>query len=180
MKKCNKCGEVLPLHMFNKKKDTKDKLAPWCKECARKNNKVYRDKNKEKIRKKNKAYYKENKEEIIENNKAYREENKEEMKKKAKVYYEENKEEKREKAKAYYEENKEEMIEKGRVYYRENKEEMREKGRERVLKLPDYYVRMCLKSQGIDASLITPELIELKRAILKVTRIIKQKESKNI
>ena len=134
MKKCTKCGEVLPLHMFGKNKRTKDKLRIWCKECVRKNNKAYRDKNKE------------------------------ELKKKAKVYRDKNKEERRKKNKAYYKENKEEALE-----YR----------RERVLKLTDSYIRGLLNSQGIDESLITPEIIELKRAATKVKRIIKQKSCKN-
>ena len=159
MKKCNKCGEVLPLHMF-----CKDKLKPLSKECKRKYNKVYRDKNKEKINEKNRAYYKENKEEL---------------KKKAKVYRDKNKEKLEKKAKVYYEENKEELNERRKTYYKENKEESLEYQRGRVLKLPDSYIRQILNSQGIDASLITPELIELKRAILKVKRIIKEKSCKN-
>ena len=120
MKKCTKCGEVLPLHMFCKNKATKDKLSTLCKEC---------------VRKKNKTYYKKNKEEINEYKKAYRD---------------------------------------------KNKEKASEYRRERFLKLPDSYIRQLLNNQGIDKSLITPEIMELKRATIKVTRIIKQKESKNI
>jgi len=150
MKKCNKCGEVLPLHMFGKNKRTKDNLKVWCKTCSKKYNK---------------AYY---------------EENKEEKKKRDKAYCEENKEEIRNKKKTYYKENKEEINENAKVYYRENKEERGEYQRRRVLKLPDSYIRKLLNNQGIDESLITPEIMELKRATIKVTRIIKQKESKNI
>lgn len=135
MKKCNKCGEVLPLHMFCKNKATKDKLNNVCKTCSKKYDKAYYEENKEGINKKKKVYYRENKEEI---------------KKKVKAYSDKNKEK--------------------RLDYQ----------RERILKLPDSYVRQLLNNQGIDESLITPEIMELKRAVLKVKRIIKQKESKNI
>lgn len=135
MKKCTKCGEVLPLHMFCKNKATKDKLSTLCKECVRKNNKAYYENNQEEINEKNKTYYKKNKEEINEYKKAYRD---------------------------------------------KNKEKASEYRRERFLKLPDSYIRQLLNNQGIDKSLITPEIMELKRATIKVTRIIKQKESKNI
>ena len=180
MKKCNKCGEVLPLHMFGKNKRTKDNLKVWCKTCSKKYNKAYYEENKEKKKKTHKAYYEENKEEIKKKQKAYYEENKEEKKKRDKAYCEENKEEIRNKKKTYYKENKEEINENAKVYYRENKEERGEYQRRRVLKLPDSYIRKLLNNQGIDESLITPEIMEHKRATIKVTRIIKQKESKNI
>ena len=165
MKKCNKCGEALPLHMFGKDKNAKDNLQVWCKTCSKKYSK---------------AYYRENKEEMKKYKKAYYEENKEEVKKYNKTYYENNQEEINKKSKAYYEENKEEMKKYNKTYYENNQEERGEYQRTRVLKLPDSYIRRLLNKQGIDESLITPEIMELKRAVVKVTRIIKQKESKNI
>ena len=165
MKKCTKCGEVLPLHMFCKNKATKDKLNTLCKECVRKNNKAYYENNQEEINEKNKTYYKKNKEEL---------------KKWYKTYYKKNKEEIKEKNKTYYKKNKEEINEYKKAYRDKNKEKASEYRRERFLKLPDSYIRQLLNNQGIDKSLITPEIMELKRATIKVTRIIKQKESKNI
>lgn len=39
MKKCNKCKESLPLMYFHKRKDTKDGLNGFCKECRKEENK---------------------------------------------------------------------------------------------------------------------------------------------
>ena len=43
MKKCTKCGRILPLSEFGKHRLTKDGLACRCKECARKHAKEYRE-----------------------------------------------------------------------------------------------------------------------------------------
>lgn len=50
MKKCNKCGELLPLSMFTKNVSSKDGLSYYCKDCDKAIKKIYVSKNIEKIR----------------------------------------------------------------------------------------------------------------------------------
>ena len=116
-KKCKKCGKWLVANKvnFGKRKDSKDGLNYWCKECKNTYWKKYHEENKEKEKKRHKNYREENKEKLTEYRKKHREENKEYMKK----YYEEHKEEARE----YYEEHKEKLTEYRKKYREEHKEE---------------------------------------------------------
>jgi len=72
---CTQCKKELSLDSFSKSKGSKDGLYPWCKECVKENNRIYRlehkveiqkyrEKNKEKASKEHKIYYIEHKEEI--------------------------------------------------------------------------------------------------------------------
>ena len=94
--------------------------------------------------------------------KAYREQNKEKISERGRVYREQNKD----KLKAYYEQNKDKL----KVYREQNKEKMRAFNKERVEKLHDGYIAFIL---GIHLQECPPELIELKRAHLKLIREIR-------
>jgi hypothetical protein len=95
MKECSKCKEKKDLSFFTKLKKSKDGLSYWCKECRKKSQYKWLQKNKEKI----KAYNKKNKEKI----KAYR-----------KKYYEKNKEKMKENAARWHKNNPEKVKEKNR------------------------------------------------------------------
>ena len=78
MKKCSKCGRWKVFNNINFSKDKKSKygLRCYCKECQRKADKEYANKNKDKIKERNKEYYEQKKDKIKEYNKKYYEQNK--------------------------------------------------------------------------------------------------------
>ena len=136
---CNNCKIEKPKTDFRVLKD--GRLYSYCKECKRKQDKEYRDKNKEKVRKSLKKWREENKERKYLMDKEYREKNKDLIKEKKKKYREENKERLRERDKLYYEKNKakfkkyreenEDKIKREAKKYREeNKEYFKKKSRE--------------------------------------------------
>ncbi len=147
MKKCSKCGEFKAPHMFYKDKTKKDLLSNWCKKCKKEYRAIYHEKNKERISQTNKKYKEKNKERISQTNKKYKEKNKEKEKRYIQKYTE------------------------------ENKEALILKDRKRIEMMSNYYIVKTLRQQGIPKDQIAPELIELKRAILKVKRAIKQKQA---
>ena len=62
MKTCTCCGVEKPKTEFNKKKQKKDGLSPWCKPCASAKTREYYKENKDKVSKYSSAYYFKNKE----------------------------------------------------------------------------------------------------------------------
>ncbi len=62
MKTCTCCGLEKPFSDFNKKKQKKDGLSPWCKSCASSKTREYYSKNKDKVSKASSIYYFKNKE----------------------------------------------------------------------------------------------------------------------
>ena len=119
-------------------------------------NKAYREANKEKLAEYNKTY-----------NKAYREANKEKIAAQKKAYYEANKEKLAEynktHNKTYREANKEKIAAKNKAWYYTNKE-----------KLSDVYVKFMISRQfNLPNELIPDELIELKRATVKLKRALR-------
>ena len=62
MKTCTCCGLEKALTEFNKKKQKKDGLSPWCKKCASEKTRNYYQKNKEKVSNSSSARYFKNKE----------------------------------------------------------------------------------------------------------------------
>ena len=78
MKKCSKCGRWKVFNNINFSKDKKSKygLRCYCKECQRKADKEYANKNKDKIKERNKKYYEQNKDKIKEYHKKCYEQNK--------------------------------------------------------------------------------------------------------
>jgi len=91
-----------------------------------------------------------------------------------KKYREENKEMNAEHQKKYREENKEMLAERQKKYYEENKEVIAGYSKKRNELLPDLFVKARIKIQyKCDNEDITPEMIEIKRAQIKLKRMIK-------
>lgn len=68
-----------------------------------------------------------------------------------------------------------------KAYYRKNQEEQREiqrlKYKINSIKLTDAYIVKLLRTDDYPMSAITPELIDIKRAIVKITRKIRKKNA---
>jgi hypothetical protein len=126
-KKC-KCWR-LPEEFLN----AKGRKLKTCAVC-RKNDRKWRENNKEKEKERKKKYREENKEKIRERKKKWRENNKEKVREIEKKYYEKNKEKK----KKYYHENKERFkdskYKRAKKYREENKEKVREQDKKKSKK----------------------------------------------
>jgi hypothetical protein len=96
MKICIRCQQELDKSQFSKDKKQQDNLNTWCKDCAKKYNKDYYIKNKEKLKKYAKNYTKNNKIAISNNKKEYYENNKDNKKKYDKEYNKTHKKERNE------------------------------------------------------------------------------------
>lgn len=151
VKICSHCGIEKDVKFFSNHKGNKDGLNSWCKECCSKNDKKYREMNKQKLKEQRKEYYEKNKDKFAERSKEYRENNKELIKSDKKNYYKKNKEKISEKSKEYCENNKEKNNERSKEYYQlnkqkrneyikkyreNNKEKLKEKNKDRV---KEYY-----------------------------------------
>ncbi len=88
LKRCSGCGENKDKNTFHKNKKRKDGLQPFCKECAEKYDKEYREKNKEKKRAYRREYYIKNQKQERANEKKYRLKNKDQIKAYQKKYRE--------------------------------------------------------------------------------------------
>lgn len=84
-KKCNKCGRVLKLYLFNKNSSGKLYCTGHCKECQR--NTAKKSYKKTKAKRNYKKYYEEHKDEKRERARQYYEENKEDILTKQKDYH---------------------------------------------------------------------------------------------
>ena len=140
-KVCSKCNTEKDVTEFQGRR----KVCKTCKTCREKKereNKIYREKNKEILRLKKKVWYKNNKELLQEKNKDYYQKNKVEVKGRVKKWYENNKERSKEyhteyrknnphirkkSNQKYYENNKELLQERNKIYREKNKE--KENGR---------------------------------------------------
>lgn len=154
--------------------------------------KVYREENKERISEKKKEYALNNKDKILQHGREYREAHKEEIKLRKQSYYYANWDRIRLGRKEYYEANKQEILSKQIVFYNDNRERIllqhkdyRDRNKDALnlqkrlsyQKLPDYIFISELKNQGFDTKDITPDLIELKRAIRKLNKLINSHEN---
>ena len=74
-KRCSKCGRVLPLADFNKRKSSKDGLQYYCKDCQKAMHAEWHDHNKEKKAAYDAEYYQSNKEKIAAYNAEWRAKN---------------------------------------------------------------------------------------------------------
>ena len=144
-KKCTKCGEVKSLSAFSKDKSRKSGYHYTCKCCEKDYIKVYC--------------------------KAYSYVNKEKIKNRLKVYYEANKDEIKSIQKTYKKVNKDKIKDYKKNYYEANKDKLNAHAMDKVKQLSDGYIAKKLR---IPLSDCPPELIELKRAQLKLIRAIKQ------
>ena len=110
-KKCTKCGEILHVSKFYKKKDCKYGVCSYCKKCNKKRNKEWREESgyEKKRYEENKEYYKVKNSKYYDNNKEYFEE-----------YYNENKEHLGELRKERYQKNKDKELEQSKIYHKNN------------------------------------------------------------
>lgn len=173
-------------------------------EQSRSYSKSYRELYRDKINAKSRDYYKRNIEICREKNRKryqdnseyhqeYRDAHKAEIHLYNLAYYEKNKEKITQQTKDYRNKNLDKVLIREREYYHKHKEEQRPKRQEyrklnrayinadsvkRIARLDDYYVRTLLKTKnGFKTEEITPELIELKRATVKLKRLIKSYEN---
>ena len=180
-KKCTKCGKVKRLDEFYNQKDGKYGKMSICKTCGIIIRKKYYKTHKNSIIKRQKEWYKKNKERIKDkcnHNTEYR-------KNYNKEYVKKNKD----KIKKYQKEYKEKMKKilncKARVYRRKNikKFNKRTKLSKRIYreKLHNCYIRSLFADSNkypIERKYITQKLIEIKRRIIIIKRLIKQKRQK--
>ena len=122
-----------------------------------------------------KQYREKNKEILDENKKQYREKNKENILIRRREIYLKDKEKIKQQQKVYREKNKESIYKKIREWQLNNPEKVRAssnlKSKKRIKELKNDYVVKTLVSQGFPKESITPELIEVKRIILKTKRL---------
>lgn len=141
---CTKCNKQLTADKTNFRSSSKGKLGlgSSCKDCEKKQSKLYRENNKKKLAEYNKKYYEENHERCLtvrsewrNNNseyfKQYRNEHKEISKAYAENYYDENKEELNQYKNSWYIKNKDRIIIMRRVYKRNNRDKAQTWGNKR-------------------------------------------------
>lgn len=127
LKKCSKCGEILPVEEFSKNKATKDGLQNKCKKCSKK----YYQENKENFNEYRKKYQQENKEQIKERQKKYKQENKEKIKEYNKEYNKKYYQENKEYHKEWYKTNNKRIKEIKKEWFQNNKERINKKRKKR-------------------------------------------------
>ena len=119
-KKCSKCGEILHVSRFYKRKTGKYGVISECKICYKDRNKNYNDNHKEKIKEIHKKWNEKNPNFNKEYGKKWREDNKEYTKNYNKDYNIKHKEERKEYNKNYYEKHKEEIKYNNNEYRKNN------------------------------------------------------------
>lgn len=97
-------------------------------------------------------------------------------------YYYDNKEEiinkQKEYSKIYQKENKESVNKKSNQWRKKNIEKWRQIKKDQVEKLNNNYARRSLVKKGWPKEVITEDLIELNKSIIKIKRYVKSKTSK--
>ena len=124
-KRCSKCGRVLPLSEFYKRKSSKDGLYSYCKQCKKAMNAEYRQANKEALAQKKAIYNATHKEAIAQKKAEYRQANKEAIAQKQAEYRANNKEAIAQKQAEYRANNKEALAQKKAIYNATHKEEIK-------------------------------------------------------
>lgn len=149
MKTCTKCGETKPFAEYYKSRLGKHGLASQCKSCKDKQSRAHRETNA--------AHYAEG------------------AKKRAAAHRKEHPEYMRE----YRRINREKLLAQGLARYRTHLAPLqKERYRASVETLADSYVRTLIQQgSSLPSTAIPFELIELKRAELKLKRLIKSKEN---
>jgi len=164
--KCYHCGETKPLYDFYLRPNGK----PYkpCKKCKNLLSAKYVEANSAKVADRQSKYRKENIEKLTKYKKEYREKNIDRIRQQC-----------TEGKKKYYSNNIDLMRKKSKEYRdSENVKISRQKWRrDGIDNLADWYVKDVIRQQtGIENAIITIEMIEAKRAILKAKRIIKEHE----
>ena len=138
------CGRELPAttEYFYKNSVQRNGLSPRCKVCLNRQNKKYRQENKEKIKKQKQKYTQENKDEIASYKREWNQENKDRLSKLKRQWKDDNKGKLQDYYKQYELDNKEHLQTYRKEYYENNKEQyFNRANKRRAQKLnqtPDY------------------------------------------
>ena len=143
-KQCSKCGKTKGVDEFGKDKYMKDGRKSFCKDCRNAYTKAWRKVNPEKVRAAMKKWYKANPEKAKANTRDWQKANPE-------------------KTKAFK-----------NSWQKANPEKKKASNAKAIQNLPDCYVKGKLKNQGYPPEMISPELIEVKRTIIKIKRACKK------
>ena len=158
-KRCSKCGKEKELDKFPiYNRNNKCHLKSYCKECAVKMTKEWRNANPERVKELKNKWYKENPEKVRE------------MKNK---WVSDNREKSRAIKHKWERANIEKVKIKNEKWKRDNPDKVNAARKKRRLKCVDSYIRDILIEHGFPKDQITPEIIELKRMIIKTKRKIK-------
>ena len=161
-KKCTKCGEEKGVELFNRDRQKRDGRCPRCKVCTRFERRIYIENNKDLIKQQKKNEYNKNKSKYI-----YR----------SISNYNRNKDKVLSDSRIYRAKNKEKISLRMKCYSKKNMERIKKSNAERYAtscKNIDFrYLKRLLIGDGFTREHISqhPELIELKRLIIKTKRL---------
>ena len=205
---CYKCREEKPLEEFYRDKTRKDGRHSLCKTCSNQRMKLYYQKNSEEIKNRARNWEKNNREKRNASVKKWKDMHRDEIRAAGREYYRENKHiydrykalnkdrlneihrnwvyKNKEKVKIFqkesylrnYEKNKYKYSQMRKLYYQKNHDKLLKERRKRIIDLADRYIKDSLIRSGWDKTKLNPDIIEEKRNIIKVIRIIKQIKNK--
>ena len=170
LKKCSKCGEVKAVEEFSRCKKYSDELNCRCKNC----DKEYSDARKDARRDYFKEYRNKNREKLAESSKSYRTINKEKIYNRNTEYRACNFDRISKYQRKYSNINKERICSQRKNYRYINRDRLKGTYISLVESLSDRYVKQIIRTcTRLAPPLIPPELIEIKRTILKTKRLCK-------
>ena len=189
VKVCNVCGCKFPIEFFISVYSGREIGAcSRCQETKRKYRlknrdkllilgKEYRNKHKEELSQKQKLRYNNNKREHLARMQRYYQANKERLLLYAQEYRKTNKD----RIKEYLKATKQERYKTHNEWCKRNQDKIKQWREyysfQRTNNLPSYYIRQILKGQGFNPEDITPDLIEIKQAIIQINRKVKQSKT---
>jgi len=152
-----------------------------CKPCKRSYTSAYRAANREKERARKAAWCAENTERVKARKAAWHAANREKVKARHAAWYAENTEMVKARMKAWYAENTERGKVSMKAWYAENIEKVKARYAAYRAGIPDKYVENIIRKSNnlIRQIQIPPEMIEAKRAELKLKRLIKELKNEN-
>ena len=172
-KKCTKCGEVKPYGMFGKDKSRKDGIAFNCKECEKLRQIEYAFRNPEKRKACYKKYRESNREIVRASQIRHRENNYEKIKSRKIQHRKNNKATYAIYEKKYRDNNRLKVRRSSLDYFYRNKDRITEITNSKIEGLHTSYLTSRLRKDGFSLEHIKahPELIEIKRLIIKTKRL---------
>ena len=167
-KACSKCKEVKPLDLFSTDRKMKLGRKSWCIKCTTENAKRWANKNRDKVNGYKKDSYKRSPDRAKERAKCWRERNPEKSRENGAEWRKRNPERNKEIKKRAAE-----RVRSDTALYEKQKLRYREKTNKATLQLSDSYVRSNLVHCGFNIETVKqhPELIEIKRLIIKTKRL---------
>ncbi len=208
LKRCSKCGEERPLEEFYKDKTKKYGRSSYCKICSSQRCKLYYQKNSEVIKNASSNWQKNNRDKRNAAAKKWKDMHRDEVRAAGREYYRKNKHiydrynalnkdrlneihrnwvyKNKEKVKIFqkesylrnYEKNRHKYRERRKLYYQKNHDKLLKERQKKIIDLADRYIKDSLIRSGWDKTKLNPDIIEEKRNIIKVIRIIKQIKNK--